>query len=197
MKPSYPISLFVMYVFTWVVPQQSVAQLPKDLTDYVCKNFKGLEMELQFRPVKFLEQLFPKDVSSSDVYRIDSLNTYGDTIYFLRSDFNDLIDYHSVSQEQADEMIAAIISFAKKGKTGKLECIPLTPTSGKEDLAISFSQPVFTKDRMMCLIKYDVASIDDKSSHPYRQRDTLFLKFVEGKWVDQQVLTLRHSELRD
>ena len=148
-------------------------------------------------PVKYLSSLFPADVSPQEASRIDSMYSTGDTIYFLGSDLKDLHTYHSLSRQEAVEVIDAINALAKKGNPDKLECSKQNSSSRADDLSISFSQPVFTKDMQKCLMKYEIMSIENNGVEPYRSRETLFLKYEGGKWIDLQVRSLQIMEVRD
>lgn len=189
--------LLVLSLFIWSRPEFSIAQNAKDVSAYLCATYKDFQILPEYRPVKFVNKLYPADVSPKDASRIDSLYSVGDTIYFLGSDFRELFQNDPTGRSEAGEMINAINASTQRVGARTLECAGHNSSSTAKDLSISFSEPIFTKDMKKCLMKYEIKSSEQAGGNPYRSRETLMLKYEGGKWIDMQAMTLQIIEVRE
>ena len=197
MKPKTTLAIVAICFSTLMSPEHTFSQGLKTLSAYLCETYGDFKIDTKFMPVKYLNTLFSVDVSSQEAWRIDSLYSYGDTIYYLGTDFKDFVAYSSLTQKEADEMMNALKKNAQKSKADQLECPSPNARPYFDDTMISFAQPVFTKDRTKCLVNYELSSNINLDGGHTPTRETLLLKFENGKWIDMHFISINIKQIGD
>jgi hypothetical protein len=169
----------------------------KSVSEYLCDTYWKFQINKQLMPIQYLDTLFPAGVTANEAWEINSVFSSGDTIYYLGSSFKDYVLDHSLSQEESEEMISLLKDLPLQSDTLQLECAAKNAHTDPRNYKITFSQPVFTKDRNKCLLTYELISLKDPDPKSKPFRNAILLKFEEGTWNDVPLFNLQVKEIKD
>lgn len=169
----------------------------KSLSEYLCRSYRHFQISHHLMPIKYQSNLYPQDVTPKDSWMIDSIYSSGDTIYYLDSKFEDMVESNLLSLEESEEMVESIKDLEIHIDTFNIECAFSNSVASSGAKTISFSKPAFTDERNKCVLTYEILSQNQSYSKPIRTRKTLLLQFIGGNWVDMSFNELDVKRVSD